>query len=194
MNVLDDFTQPPELAERALRRTAMGKRQREIGERRNNQSRIVSELRQAYEGATEEYKELLRGSVLGTRSDTEAEDARQRRDQFKEQLEAETEMLDALQQAVVEISEQMTADYNAMEMEKRRIIREFCDRHMEAVCKAFDEAAANYAALRYLAGRLDNAAYELADRIHVIQNTKIKEMKAAARRLDALPDPQAAAA
>lgn len=192
MSVLDDYKRPASLGQMIISRAAMGARQRQIGEKRNAQSAVVVELRQTYEEAKETYKEILRASVLGTRSQEEAEEARALRDQLKKRLEEETEMLEAYQQAMGELMDTMGANFNAIEMEKRRINREFSEKHMKAVTARFDAAAADYIALRSLCGR--HAAPELFQRVSVVEISAVKDAKAAARSLDDLPDKQADAA
>lgn len=194
MSVLDDYKQPASLGQMIINRAAMGARQRQIGEKRNAQSAVVAELRQTYEEAKETYKEVLRASVLGTRSQEETEEARALRDQLKERLEAETEMLEAYQQAMGELMDTMGADFNAIEMEKRRINREFADKHLKEITARFDAAVADYIAVRYLCGRIDVAAQELFQRVSVVEISAVKDAKEAARSLDAIPEQQADAA
>lgn len=194
MSVLDDYKQPASLGQMIINRAAMGARQRQIGEKRNAQSAVVAELRQTYEEAKETYKEVLRASVLGTRSQEETEEARALRDQLKERLEAETEMLEAYQQAMAELMDTIGADYNAIEMEKRRINREFADKHLKEITARIDAAVADYIAVRYLCGRIDVAAQELFQRVSVVEISAVKAAKVAARSLDAIPEQQADAA
>ena len=194
MSVLDTYKQPPHLGEMVIARAEMGARQKEVGAKRNAQAAVVAELRETYEQAKETYKEVLRHSVLGTKTQAEAEEARALRDQIKAQLEEEEELLEAYKQAVGEMMDTIGTDFNNIEMEKRRINREFSDQHMKRVKARFDEAAADYISLRYLCGRLDVAAEELSQRIAVAEVNAVKAAKQAARSLDEIPNKQADAA